>query len=198
MSETYVQTADLDAEIRDALSAVKYHRKDIAVHVQQSVTPARAGGNGYRAFTILVDLAAHKYEIHWGSWGGANMFNVVNPIDLDRAPRTLPGNGLAIIGRIGGGRPTWAIIFIPPSMVARILPSTAGPELSPELINALYCHTAIKGGAYRREELRRRNVSADTIDQAVALGLILRNKAGACQITTDGRNALAASGHRGY
>ena len=53
----------------------------------------------------------------------------------------------------------------------------------------LYCFAAIKGGEYRRDEMRRRNVSAATVDSLVERGYLKRNRAGATQITTQGKNA---------
>jgi hypothetical protein len=89
----------------------------------------------------------------------------------------------------------WAQLHIPAAMTAKILPA-APAELTADERNALYCHHGIKGGQYRRDELRKRNVPASVIDDLVSQGWLKRNKAGAVQITTDGKNALG--NYRGF
>ena len=197
MTTTYVTVKDLDAPIQEALASVGYGRKDIAVKVSATVELSGASGDGYRAFAILVNLVTGDYETHQGSWGGTNAFTRT-AVDDDTRHHTLPGHGVVITGQRGGGRPVYATLHIPASMTARILPPAAGPELTPEMVEGLFCHVSVRGGAYRREALQRRNVTPATLDALVELGLISRNRAGATQVTTAGRNAFAATGHRGW
>lgn len=186
----YVTVKELPEPVRAALEAVGYRRSDVEVLVAPSVVLSNAGsGSGRQAFTALVNLSDGRHHLTWGSWGGANMFNTSNPVDLDDRPYTLPVDGVAITGSRGGGHPVWATVYVPASAAERMLP---GPReaLPTAERDALYCHKAITGGAYRRDELRRRNVGPDTIDALVLRGLLKRNKAGSVQITTAGKNAL--------
>jgi hypothetical protein len=166
---------------------VKFARVDIMVHASATVRLSSSSGDGYKAYVMLVNLDNNTFTTTWGSWGGANMFNPNNAVDLDTNAYALPGNGVAITGHIGGTGPVSAILHIPASMTARILPPKADPLPQVELV-ALYCFT-MTGGS-RKEELSRRRVLPSTVDGLVARGLLKRNKAGACSMTTDGRNAL--------
>lgn len=194
MSE-YLAVADLPAAVRDALSVLNYGRKDIRVVAAESVTLAGSSGDGYQAYACLINLADGTWRIERGSWGGANMFARDNAVDNDTRAYPLPAHGVAVTGSRGGGQPVSATLHIPASMVARMLPAPAA-ELSKEDRDALYCHKVLKGGAYRREELRRRGVRTAAIDALVERGLLTRNRAGAVQITTAGKNALGD--YRGY
>lgn len=185
----YVQVKDLPAPVQEALTAVSYGRKDITVQASTSVVLSSSSGDGMRAFVALVNLSTGKHTVTWGSWGGANMFNPTNAVDNDDRSYELPADGVAIRGTKGGNQPVYATLHVPASMVDRILPS-AGVTLTEAEKDALYCHKAYKGGQYRRDELARRNVTAEVIDGLVERGLLSRNKAGAVQITTDGKNAI--------
>lgn len=184
----YVSVKDLPAPVVAALQSVGYGKADIQVSVSTDVELSSSSGDGSRAFVTLVNLTSGQHVTHWGSWGGANMFDRTNPVDNDDRRYALPPNGLAIKG-IRSSHPTYAVIHIPASMTDRMLP-TAGPSLTAEERDALYCHKAVKGGTYRRDELQRRRVGAATVDAMVERGYLARNKAGATSITTDGRNAL--------
>jgi len=189
MSE-HVDVKDLPDLIQTALKAVEYGRKSIEVRTSTSVILSNAGsGNGTQAFTVLVNFTTGQYEVIRGSWGGVNMFDRANPVDNDTNSYPLPPDGAAITGVRGGGHPVWAQLHIPAAMRARVITAGPPPELPKVEMDALYCHSAIKGGSYRREELRRRKVPASVIDGLVERGLLKRNKAGATTITTAGLNA---------
>jgi hypothetical protein len=74
-------------------------------------------------------------------------------------------------------------------VIGRFLPSGDDETLTDSEQQAIYCFAAIKGGEYRRDEMRRRNVTDDVVDSLVSRGYLKRNKAGATQITTKGKNA---------
>jgi hypothetical protein len=192
---SYAKVADLPTAVQRALTAVKYGRADIEVQASETVSLSVGGGSGTKGFAVLVNLTTGQHVISWGSWGGANMFNPTNAVDLDTRPYALPADGVAITGSIGGGRPTYAVVKIPASMVALMLPAP-GPALSKVELDALYCHSAYKGGQGRRDELARRRVPSSVVDAMVERGYLKRNKAGATAITTDGRNAVG--NYRGY
>jgi hypothetical protein len=191
---SYANVADLPDAVRRALDSVGYGRKDIEVRASATVNLSSSGFAGARGFAILVDLSTGQHVTTWGSWGGPNMFDTDNPVDNDNHAYALPANGCAITGDSGGGKPTYAVIHVPASMVDRMLPS-AGVELTASEKTALTAYKSLKS-AYRAAALERKGIGTDVVDSLVARGLLSRNKAGATTITTDGKNALGD--HREY
>lgn len=185
----YVKVNDLPAIVQAALESVGYGRDDIRVEPSEAVVLSSSSGDGQRAFATLVNLSDNTHATTWGSWGGANMFNPTNAVDMDDRRYVLPPNGLAITGSIGGGRPAYAVVHIPASMVDRMLPAPAAPLTSIER-EALSCYKGLKSGPYRRDALQRAGATPAIIDSLVDRGLLKRNKAGATMITTDGKNAI--------
>lgn len=189
----HVAISDLSPHLRSALKSVGYGAQDIRVEAAYSVEVSEAGGAGQRGFCFAVNLDTGARAGGYGSWGGANIFNPTNAVDLSPDKFEIPVNGAVIKGTTGYPR-TFCTIYAHPDAMGKFLPSGEEETLSYEEGNALYCFTAIKGGAYRRDELARRNVSAATIDGLVERGYLKRNRAGACQVTTKGKNA-ARDGH---
>jgi hypothetical protein len=185
---TYAKTTELPAPVQTALKAVGYGRADIEVSTSHTVELSSSGSTGRRAFVILVNLTTGETRTVWGSWGGPNMFNKDNPVDLDNHSYPLPPNGVALKGSVGGVGGVFATVHIPASMTDRMLP---GPSitLTEEEKGALYCFKAIRGGKYRQDEMRRIGVQPETVDSLVERGLLKRNRAGATAITTEGKNA---------
>lgn len=188
----YVTTDTLPTVIRRALADVDYHKRDIEVRHEDTCHISGAGGDGARAFVILIDLHRQRYETHWGSWGGANMFNRDNPVDTDDHAYLIP-DGSVIVTGVVWSHPTHATIHA--SRSSSLLPITAG-EVDKATLDCLYAYGCIKGGQYRRDELARRRVSEQTVQACVDQGFIKVNRGGAGQITTAGRNALGD--YRGY
>lgn len=184
----YVTVTDLPAPVIGALKSVGYGKKDIRVEAAERVTLSSAGQAGCRAFVTLVNLTTGQHSTTYGSWGGANMFNPANPVDLDDNSYPLPADGVAIRGSMGGGQPVHASLHIPASMVARMLPGPA-VDLSHVERQALQCYVTLKSGQYRQDALRRANVTTDVIDGLVTRGFLARNRAGAISVTTAGKNA---------
>jgi hypothetical protein len=183
----YVEVKTLVPAVQDALKAVGYGAKDIQVIVADSVSPSVAGGSGQRGFVTVINLTTGKRDHMRGSWGGANMFNPNNTVDLDTGKYVIPTDGVVIKGTTGHPR-TFATLYT--TAMGHFLPSGDDSEvLTDEELSALYCHKSIKGGEYRRDEMRRRNVSASAVDSLVDRGYLKRNKAGAVSITTKGKNA---------
>jgi hypothetical protein len=184
----HVEVKELSTPVRRALDSVAYGRKDIKLIAAESVEGSGAGGSGVRAFTIAVNLDTGERKGAYGSWGGDNPWSN-SPVDRDHTPIPIPENGIVIKGTRGGG-PTWAQIYAHPNVVGRFLSSSDEEELSETEQQALYCFFgSIKGGEYRRDEMRRRGVSAATVDGLVEKGYLKRNRAGATTITTRGKNA---------
>lgn len=190
----YVKIAALPQPVQDALASVQYSKGDIEVIPTSEASLADAGSAGRRAFVTMVNLTSGQSETTWGSWGGPNMFNRSNAVDLDTATYPMPEQGVVIRGSHGHGG-VWARIYVHPGMLGRELPAAA-ETVSQADLDALYCHGRIKGGQYRRDEMQRRNVSVETVASLVERGLLKSNRAGATQITTEGKNALGE--YRGY
>jgi hypothetical protein len=191
---TYVNTRDLPEPVQDALKAVGYGRADIEVKAVDSVTLGDMGpGTGRRAFTVLVNLSTGRHKVSFGSWGGINMFDGVNPVDNDHRPWVLPPDGVAVKGSSGYGT-TFAQLYVTPTSElaqARTPIAATAHEPTPKVeLDALYAHGCLKGGQYRRDHLARKGVPAAVVDDLVTRGLLKRNKAGATTITTEGRNVL--------
>lgn len=187
----YIRTKELPSGIQNVLeSSVGYHRDDIEVKVTETVSPCDAGMDGMRGFFVMLNIATGKLERLNGSWGGSNMFNPSNRVDLDTNAYPIPDNVIVIKGSTGG-RGTFATIYCSPSSVVR--DSLPAPSIVSELEKrALYCFAALKGGKYRRDELARYSVTESVLTGLEEKGLIKANKAGARRITTEGRNARGA------
>jgi hypothetical protein len=184
----YVEVKTLVPAVRDALASVKYGGKDIQVITADKVSPLVAGGEGQRGFVTIINLDTGESESRRGSWGGANMFNPDNAVDLDREPFAIPANGVVVKGTTGYPR-TFATLYT--TATGNLLPAGADDTeaLTDDELIALYCHVSIKGGQYRRDEMHRRRVMPGTVDSLVDRGYLKRNRAGAVQVTTKGKNA---------
>lgn len=183
----HVETKTLSKPILDALASVRYGARDIEVVASSTVSlNSEAAWKGARGFVIAINLETGERINRQGSWGGSNMF-VRNAVDETDEIYTLPTFGVVITGQTGHPR-TLARVHVHPEQLSRFLPAVA-EETTDEEQQALYCYTGIKGGEYRREELRRRKVKQSTIDDLVERGYLSRNKAGSVQVTTKGKNA---------
>jgi len=186
----YAKTSDLPDAIQRALDEVGYGRKDIEVEAAEEISPLGAGGAGRREFFAIVDLSSGRHEVEWGSWGGANMFSPENRVDLDRNAYRIPANVAVVRGSSGGGHPTNARVYVRPDMLAPLLPA-AGVSVTPRERWVLYTFDALTSAGRKDEWARERHPpSPAELDAFVARGWLKRNKAGATQITTEGRNAL--------
>lgn len=193
----HVSVKSLPAHIQYILvTASKYGKSDIEVIHTDSVHLGDSGaGKGRRAFTILINLETGEYKKFNGSWGGVNMFNPDNPVDTDNEVYPLIPGALVIKGSVGYPM-TYATIYA--HKESSLLPLDTGVEVPKNLLNALFCYGRIKGGQYRKDEMRRHNVTEDDVLMCVAKGWIKVNRAGSGQITTEGKNALGKYGQNGY
>lgn len=189
----YAIVKELPESLQSALSAVGYGRKDIELRAKETESLFCAGGDGYRGFAVLVNIATGEREVHRGSWGGSNAFNPNNSVDLNDKEYELPLNGAVIKGSEGGSRPVFATITLHPGNMAKFLPAKA--ELSEAEQHVLWCFKALKSGPYRQSALGTK--SGEAIEALVGRKFLKRSTNGATQITTEGRNALEASGYKG-
>lgn len=187
----HVEVKELSEAVRKALDSVSYGARDIEVIPSYSVSGQVAGGAGMRGFVLIINLDTGKFEVVNGSWGGDNILSN-SPVDSSNEDIPIPPNGAVIRGTRGHPR-TFARIYAHPNATGSyLLPE--GNATAPELLSeveqqAIYCFAAIKGGEYRRDEMRRRNVTTETVDSLVERGYLKRNRAGSVQITTKGKNA---------
>jgi hypothetical protein len=184
MATIHVAVKSLPMALQRALDSVAYGRKDIALNGRETVRISDSGGAGKRCFAIIVNMGTGELKTLWGSWGGPNMFNRDNAVDLDGRSHAIPPNGAVIRGHIGGT--VDAEVYVRPDALAPMLPAI--PTATDEELAALYCYSAIKSGPYRQDELRRRNVTQATVDACVSKGWLKRASNGATSITTEGRN----------
>jgi hypothetical protein len=183
----HVIVKELHPLIQSTLKHVKYGVTDVKVEPVETISVHAEGNKGQRGFAILVNLDTGETKSMVGSWGGSNMFTATL-VDNSREVIPMPVNGVVIKGQMGYPR-TFATLYVHPRMVGRFLPSGESETLTDEEQQAIYCFAAIKGGEYRRDEMRRRGVTDVTVDSLVERGYLKRNRAGATQITTKGKNA---------
>lgn len=186
MAATYIEVTALPDVVRAALADFGYRRKDIAVSASETFSFHGAYGDGYKAIAIAVELATGHCKRYEGSWGGANPFTT----QVADSGKTIPvAPGFVVIdGQIGGGRPTSASLTVHPTTMVPLLPAPV--ELTESEASALRAF-GYKSGPYRQDALR--NVPPSVLDGLVSRGLLSRNKAGATQLTTAGRNAKPRS-----
>jgi len=189
MNRQHVEVKALGEHVRRALESVRYGAADVPVVAAESVSSYSGGNDGQRGFVIALNLQTGERKAFAGAWGGGAVAAAPSPVDAD-VPIAIPEHGIVIKGQMGYPR-TFATIYAHPNAVgAYLLPSgEPSEELSDAEQQAIYCFAAIKGGEYRRDEMRRRGVTADVVDGLVARGYLKRNRAGATQITTKGKNA---------
>lgn len=143
------------------------------------------GDAGQRGFMTVINLNTGGFLTAQGSYGGSNPFE--KTVD-DMQPVKLQAGMVVITGVMGSTRPVFAKITANPDNVARLLPNYL--PLSQRELTVLYAFRALKGGEARRDHFRRYEVKQSEIDALEAKGLIKVNKAGAAQITTEGRNSF--------
>jgi hypothetical protein len=183
---THIDVRELSPALQSALKSVRYGAKSVEVIPAETLDIGDAGGSGQRAFAVAVNLDTGERAGTVGSWGGPNPFTS-NPVDAGERV-AIPENGAIVKGTMGYPR-TFAWVYAHPTAMGRMLPS-GEPEVTftEAELWALHCHAHVKGGAYRREELSRRDGAAEAIDGLVSRGYLSRNRAGATAITTAGRN----------
>jgi hypothetical protein len=207
----YVKVRELPETLRRALAALGYARPDVDLKAAETYTmQAPLSGQGKCAFVCAVDLATGQTERKDGSWGGANMFNPKNQVDLDSTPRPLVPNFAVIYGYVGDGTHILDIRFNPATLNP-LLPAQAEMSHLDRAVLEMYAGLTSAG---RKNQIERWLMEAGSaadptfgnrkarqdaeaacrkfIDEAtnrlVAAKLVTRNKAGAITVTTEGKN----------
>lgn len=191
--EVYVDVRELPTPIQKALREVKYGRKNIMVEESRTYQMSSLSGTGRKGFTIAVNLGTGRYQVEWGSWGGPNMFNPDNPVDLDTKSRPIPPNNVVISGVMGGGNPTYATIKAHPDNLTKLLGAGDEDDITEEQKTALAIIGGIKGG-YRKDYFRKYRLGEYSpnnplLIEMAKMGLIKIMRNGAMKITTKGQNA---------
>lgn len=179
----YTLVNELPSCVQNALVSVGYGRKDIEIVKAESVSPFDGGSRGRRGFLVLVNIETGERQIHYGSWGGSNMFNPHNQVDLDDRSYPLPPNGCAIKG--SQGDKVWATLYLHPSNVLALLPA-ASETLPEDERRALRAFVSLKA-SYRKDAIGKEYDRL--VGNLVQSGHLSRSKAGAVTITTKGKNA---------
>lgn len=187
----YSLVKELPDCLQRALTEVGYGRQSIELRPKEKESLFIAGGDGYRGFVILVDLASGQYKIHQGSWGGSNPWSS-SPVDLDNQSYDLPLNGAVIKGSVGGTTPVYATITLHPNNIVKYL--TTGISLTDDEQRVLYAYKTYTSAFRKGHLIGKEKVIADLAQRK----LIKISKNGASQITVEGRNALEMSGYKGY
>jgi hypothetical protein len=187
----YVLVKDLPDSVQKVLKQVRYGRRDIELRPATSYQMAGASGEGKKAFIAAVNLESGQYKIEWGSWGGANIFNPDNPVDLDTRPRPLRKNMAVVQGTTGGGKPTWAHVDVHPSNLQQLIGGDE-EDLTEDEVKAVSMIVGYKP-FYRKEQFPREGLGEYGPDNPIILslqkkGMVKINRAGAIQATTAGRN----------
>lgn len=190
----YSKVKDLPETIQSALSSLGYTRADIELEVKESVSPFIGGGDGYRGFCCILDIVTGERDVKLGSYGGSNAFNPGNQVDCDTAYYKIPANTAVIKGSSGGGKSVFATITFSPGNIIKAL--GAKPDVSPRdkwILSVIKRYTS----AGRKEEFRRNNDIPTLADlkRLEGLGFLKVNKAGAAQITTEGKNVVSGLTH---
>lgn len=163
---------------------------DVQVFVAPKVTPMDSYGNGHRAHFAMVHNAGEKpTRTTYGSWGGLNPFER-NPLSVtahqDREVPIPPGHSIVM----GSSQKNVMGVWFHPDDIAKLLPHQETPDLGEHHFHALAAYTGLKPFA-RAEHFARRGVTKQHIDDLVDKKMLTRNKVGATQITTAGKNAYA-------
>lgn len=187
MSFVYSLVSELPDTLQTALQSIGYHRKDIELIASETVSRHVSGGQGYRGFCVIVNLSTGERKAEIGSWGGANMFNPNNAVDLDTSEYNIHP-GFAVIKGSQGDK-TFATIYLHTENIVKFLPAKIEMDSRDSWI--LYTFDALTS-AGRKNEWDRHNdkPSENDLNRLAGLGYLKRSKNGATQITTDGKNAL--------
>jgi len=192
MFDLYVPVKDLPVSLQQALDRLGYHSKDITVDAATTYDLQVSSGDGQKGFCTAVNLVTGASETVQGSWGGANIFNPTNPVDLDSTTRNLP-EGFAVIKGHTGNK-TFAYVLVPPANLQKLLPPRV--EVTDNELKALACFHYKSG--YRAKEFNRYHIGVLDKDNPIiqslqAKGLIKINANGSMQITTTGKNIKVKS-----
>ena len=168
----HVKTKELPKSVQSLLKRVGYHKHDISIEATETVSPGSAGGAGLRYYFAALNLATGKSDVTYGSWGGANMFNPQNQVDLDNQEYRIPENGLVVKGCEGAY--SYATIYVAPMNVQQFLPAPV--DITDKERAILNAFATLKSGPYRAETLARIGATDADFAGLVDKKLLKQNK----------------------
>ena len=188
MRNLTVALNDLPDCARAALRSVGYSGKDIWFQVagdNKVSLHANSSGDGYRSFTIVVDLSTGHHEITWGSWGGSNMFTKTI---VDDCPQLLDlnFNVMVIKGTIGGNTRSFGTVYLRSDNVIKGLLDAA--TITEREYIALHAQSRV--GSYKKEYLARYKITETELQNLVKAGYLAKVGRG-FGLTVKGKNARA-------
>lgn len=184
----YSKVSELPETLQSALKSIGYSGKDIRLEAKEEVSAQVMGGDGRRGFCIIVNLSTGEKKEMIGSWGGANMFNTTNAVDLDSSSYAIPLDVAVIKGSMGNS--VFADITLHPKNIIGLL-GTSKAQLDERDRWILGTFKGLTSAGRKYEWARNNDVpSEDDLNKLAGLGYLKRSKNGATQITTEGKNAL--------
>jgi len=182
----YIFVNDLPPIVQQTLRRFSYFRKDISITPKESVSIRSSGGAGQRDYTAIIQVGSNEVETHTGSWGGANIFNPDNEVDLGEKAIKIEPHIMVIKGSEGGH--AYANIYAHSSIVK--LYACDIESVSEQEKSVLKAYKELKSGPYRTEALNRVPNHRIIVSDLVNRGMLKQSKNGATQITTKGKNVL--------
>jgi hypothetical protein len=186
----HVDIKKLPSTIQKAIGKIKHSGRDIEVITCDSVNPEYCGDDGSRGVFGIFDSNGNG-QVHYGSWGGPNMFSAP-AVDKFDADVNLPDGKFALKG--SNGSFNHIKLYANATTIEGICPQTdADIELDEVEYEILWAHVN-RTSAYRKQHYFEHKIPDNRLSLAISSlvgkGLIKQNKAGATSITTEGRNAL--------
>lgn len=180
----YVDVKNLPLSIQRALDRISYKRPNIGVQERETYSHRDCGGRGQQAFSFTVDIKSGAVStIHYGSWGGPNMFNSTNVVDTDETTHQL-NPGTAHISGSKGGYMYASISFNPED---NMMPKDT-LVLTDRLAKVLEIYARYNSRGRKDVFGRIGMPSKEEISTLEELGCIKTNRAGAVTVTSKGRN----------
>ncbi len=194
----YMEVRSLPQALIRALKEVGYGKRDIMVVGKTTYGVQRAGGDGMRGFTAVVDLTSGRTKVEYGSWGGANPFSPQNQVDMDRKEYPIPLNG-AVISGTEGGHSVYATIAAHPDNLQKLLPAGEGDAHSEQEVTALQIMSSLIPKA-RKEYFQRNHLGDYSAQNPLIQGLakkgLVKVTGAGLQITMAGKNVVEAAPRR--
>jgi hypothetical protein len=182
----YVFVNTLPRAIQRTLLQFGYKRKDIGISAKEYASIRSPGGAGQRDYTAVINLTNGEVKTYIGSWGGANMFNPDNKVDLSDEKVEITPN-IAVIKGSEGYR-SYASLYMHETVVAIYTPEKE--EVTEDEKSILRAFSHLKSGPYRKEAIAKVPNNQTIIAALVNRGLLKQSRNGATRITTEGKNAL--------
>jgi hypothetical protein len=178
-----IPTKELPAVFKKPLQEVGFKKSSIGVTPMESVSLRGYAGDGFRAFSIILNLDTGRYDIQKGDFGGSGYGT--KAVDTDNKAYPIPRNGAVIMGEEGGGQPVMASIYVHPDTVAGFLPEKNDLTDRQRNILDMFGYTS----SYRKELFQSAKVQDSEIDELVKIGMLKKTSSGALSLTIKGKNA---------